>query len=70
MQEYDIWKRNSELFPTVETYTNAHICQGYFYFFYATCFAAMETWPIVVDMNKQKYELRITLFISNLCNSW
>ena len=29
----------------------------------------METWAIVVDMNKQKYELLITLFISYLCNS-
>ena len=29
----------------------------------------MEIWPIVVDMNKQKYELLITLFISNLRNS-
>ena len=33
MQEYDMWKRNNELFPAVEAYTNAHICQGYFYFF-------------------------------------
>ena len=33
MQEYDMWKRNNELFPTVEAYTDAHICQGYFYFF-------------------------------------
>ena len=50
-------------------YTNAYICQGNFYFFEATCFAAMEIWPIVVDMNKQKYESLITLFISNLRNS-
>ena len=29
----------------------------------------MEMWPIVVDVDKQKYELLITLFISNLHNS-
>ena len=29
----------------------------------------MEIWAIVVDMNKQKYELLITLFIFNLRNS-